>query len=57
MLQGYIDFFMDSTLAECYLKLKEELDGLIQKKVKEYFYMHSYDAFFYILEITKCVLC
>ncbi|KAK8301495.1 hypothetical protein V6Z12_D04G025500 [Gossypium hirsutum] len=35
MLQGYIDFFMDSTLAECYLKLKEELDRLIQKKLQD----------------------
>ncbi|XVF24596.1 hypothetical protein REPUB_Repub13aG0141200 [Reevesia pubescens] len=35
MLQGYIDFFMDSSLAECYLKLKEELDRLIQKKLQD----------------------
>lgn len=35
MLQGYIDFFMDSNLAECYLKLKEELDRLIQKKLQD----------------------
>ena len=33
MLDGYIDFFMDHTLAECFLKLKEELDKLLQKKV------------------------
>lgn len=33
MLEGYIDFFMDPSLAECYLKLKEELDKLLQKKV------------------------
>lgn len=33
MLQGYIDFFMDPSLAECFLKFKEELDKLIQKKV------------------------
>ncbi|KAK8504265.1 hypothetical protein V6N13_062615 [Hibiscus sabdariffa] len=35
MLQGYIDFFMDSSLADCYLKLKEELDRLIQKKLED----------------------
>ncbi|GMI73277.1 ABA overly sensitive 6 [Hibiscus trionum] len=35
MLQGYIDFFMDSSLADCYLKLKEELDRLIQKKLQD----------------------
>ncbi|XP_007010588.2 PREDICTED: DExH-box ATP-dependent RNA helicase DExH3 [Theobroma cacao] len=35
MMQGYIDFFMDSSLAECYLKLKEELDRLIQKKLQD----------------------
>ncbi|XP_051123438.1 DExH-box ATP-dependent RNA helicase DExH3 [Andrographis paniculata] len=34
MLGGYIDFFMDPSLAECYLKLKEELDELIQKKLR-----------------------
>ncbi|KAJ6720057.1 ATP-DEPENDENT RNA HELICASE [Salix viminalis] len=33
MLDGYIDFFMDHNLAECFLKLKEELDKLLQKKV------------------------
>ena len=33
MLEGYIDFFMDPSLAECYVKLKEELDKLLQKKV------------------------
>lgn len=34
MLEGYIDFFMGPSLAECYVKLKEELDKLLQKKVK-----------------------
>lgn len=34
MLGGYIDFFMDPSLAECYLNLKEEVDKLVQKKVK-----------------------
>jgi ATP-dependent RNA helicase DHX36 len=34
MLNGYIDFFMDHNLAECFLKLKEELDKLLQKKVR-----------------------
>jgi len=33
MLDGYIDFFMDPSLSECYLQLKEELDKLIQQKV------------------------
>lgn len=33
MLDGYIDFFMDPSLMDCYLKLKEELNELIQKKV------------------------
>ncbi|RVX13261.1 DExH-box ATP-dependent RNA helicase DExH5, mitochondrial [Vitis vinifera] len=33
MLEGYIDFFMDPSLAECYWKLKEEFDKLLQKKV------------------------
>lgn len=33
MLDGYIDLFMDPSLAECYLKLREELDKLVQKKV------------------------
>ncbi|KAL5647306.1 hypothetical protein ACJX0J_041661, partial [Zea mays] len=31
MLDGYIDFFMDPSLSECYLQLKEELDKLIQQ--------------------------
>lgn len=33
MLGGYIEFFMDPTLADCYIKLKEELEMLLQKKV------------------------
>lgn len=33
MLNGYIDLFMDPSLVECYVQLKEELDKLIQKKV------------------------
>lgn len=33
MLGGYIEFFMDPTLADCYIKLKEELEILLQKKV------------------------
>lgn len=33
MLEGYIDFFMDPSMAECYVKLKQELDNLLQKKV------------------------
>ncbi|WCJ19148.1 ATP-dependent RNA helicase putative [Euphorbia peplus] len=39
MLGGYIDFFMDPNLAECYVGLKEELDKLIQKKLED----HSID--------------
>ncbi|KAK9283052.1 hypothetical protein L1049_011280 [Liquidambar formosana] len=39
MLEGYIDFFMDPSLAECYCKLKEELDKLLQKKLQD----HSLD--------------
>ncbi|KAJ8754295.1 hypothetical protein K2173_002746 [Erythroxylum novogranatense] len=35
MLGGYIDFFMDPSLAECYLKLKEELDKLLEKKLQD----------------------
>ncbi|KAI3814071.1 hypothetical protein L1987_18816 [Smallanthus sonchifolius] len=31
MLGGYIDFFMDPTLAESYVNLKQELDQLLQK--------------------------
>jgi ATP-dependent RNA helicase DHX36 len=33
MLDGYIDLFMDPSLSECYLQLKEELDKLVHKKV------------------------
>jgi len=39
MLDGYVDFFMDPNLADCYLKLKEELDKLIQKKVSRYCFL------------------
>ncbi|KAK1374158.1 RNA helicase [Heracleum sosnowskyi] len=35
MLEGYIDFFMDPSMAECYVKLKQELDNLLQKKLKD----------------------
>ncbi|XP_055818951.1 DExH-box ATP-dependent RNA helicase DExH3 isoform X5 [Solanum dulcamara] len=35
MLGGYIEFFMDPTLADCYIKLKEELDMLLQKKLQD----------------------
>ncbi|XP_020082069.1 DExH-box ATP-dependent RNA helicase DExH5, mitochondrial-like [Ananas comosus] len=35
MLGGYIDFFMDPSLAECYLNLKEEVDKLVQKKLQD----------------------
>ncbi|XP_010067085.2 DExH-box ATP-dependent RNA helicase DExH3 [Eucalyptus grandis] len=35
MLEGYVDFFMDPSLGECYVKLKEELDKLLQKKLQD----------------------
>ncbi|XP_073307661.1 DExH-box ATP-dependent RNA helicase DExH3-like isoform X1 [Primulina huaijiensis] len=35
MLGGYIDFFMDPSLSECYVKLKEELEKLLQKKLQD----------------------
>lgn len=35
MLEGYVDFFMDPSLAECYVKLKEELNKLLQKKLQD----------------------
>ncbi|CAI0442326.1 unnamed protein product [Linum tenue] len=35
MLDGYIDLFMDPSLADCYLNLKEELDKVIQKKLED----------------------
>ncbi|KAL2326745.1 hypothetical protein Fmac_020172 [Flemingia macrophylla] len=35
MLDGYVDLFMDPSLADCYLKLKEELNKLIQKKLED----------------------
>ncbi|GAA0146469.1 RNA helicase [Lithospermum erythrorhizon] len=35
MLQGYIDFFMDLNLADCYLKLKDELAMLLQRKMQD----------------------
>ncbi|KAK1314026.1 putative pre-mRNA-splicing factor ATP-dependent RNA helicase [Acorus calamus] len=34
MLDGFIDFFMNPSLAECYWNLKFELDKLIQKKLQ-----------------------
>ncbi|XP_028107992.1 DExH-box ATP-dependent RNA helicase DExH3 isoform X1 [Camellia sinensis] len=35
MLEGYIEFFMDPSLLDCYVKLKEELDKLLQKKLQD----------------------
>ncbi|KAL1319937.1 hypothetical protein HN51_064658 [Arachis hypogaea] len=35
MLDGYVDFFMDPNLSDCYLKMKEELNKLIQKKLDD----------------------
>jgi ATP-dependent RNA helicase DHX36 len=34
MLDGYLEFFMEPELAEIYLKIKEDLDELIQKKLQ-----------------------
>lgn len=45
MLEGYVDFFMDPSLAECYVNLKDELDKLLQKKVNllvPFFYVFLY---------------
>lgn len=39
MLDGYVDFFMDPNLADSFLKLKEELNKLIQKKVSRYIFL------------------
>ncbi|KAF9599180.1 hypothetical protein IFM89_035639 [Coptis chinensis] len=35
MLDGYVDFFMDPSLEECYWNLKEELDKLLQRKLRD----------------------
>ncbi|KAK9733114.1 hypothetical protein RND81_04G044400 [Saponaria officinalis] len=35
MLDGYVEFFMDPNMAECYCKLKEELDKLLQRKLED----------------------
>lgn len=35
MLEGYVDFFMDPSLEECYWNLREELDKLLQKKLRD----------------------
>ncbi|KAF4401183.1 hypothetical protein G4B88_014024 [Cannabis sativa] len=35
ILDGYVDFFMDPSLAECFLKLKEELNMLIEGKLQD----------------------
>ncbi|XP_074310769.1 DExH-box ATP-dependent RNA helicase DExH3 [Silene latifolia] len=35
MLNGYVEFFMDPNMAECYCKLKEELDKLLQTKLED----------------------
>lgn len=45
MLDGYIDFFMDPNLADSYVKLKEELDKLLQKKAS------------FLLNFKKEILC
>uniref|UniRef100_A0A1D1XP56 Double-stranded RNA-binding protein 2 n=3 Tax=Anthurium amnicola TaxID=1678845 RepID=A0A1D1XP56_9ARAE len=34
MLNGYIDFFMDPSLADCYWNLKREFDKLVQQKLE-----------------------
>ncbi|KAL9244405.1 hypothetical protein vseg_018185 [Gypsophila vaccaria] len=35
MLDGYVEFFVDPNMAECYCKLKEELDKLLQRKLED----------------------
>ncbi|CAH9086962.1 unnamed protein product [Cuscuta europaea] len=35
MLDGYLEFFMDPSLAACYMNLKEQLDELLQKKLED----------------------
>nr|GMD40646.1 DExH-box ATP-dependent RNA helicase DExH3 [Ipomoea batatas] len=35
MLDGYLEFFMDPSLAECYMNLKEQLDELVQKQLED----------------------
>ncbi|KAJ0981718.1 hypothetical protein J5N97_009973 [Dioscorea zingiberensis] len=35
MLDGYLDFFMDPSLAECFWNLKNELDRLLQRKLED----------------------
>ena len=42
MLNGYVEFFMDSSLADCYLQLKEELDKLIENKVSRIWIYNYY---------------
>lgn len=34
MLNGYLEFFMEPDLAKIYLKLKDEIDDLIQKNLQ-----------------------
>ncbi|XP_078430848.1 DEA(D/H)-box RNA helicase family protein isoform X2 [Wolffia australiana] len=35
MLNGYVEFFMDSSLADCYKSLKKHLDELVQRKLED----------------------
>lgn len=35
MLEGYLDFFMDPSVADIFCAIKEELDHLIQSKVRD----------------------
>lgn len=35
MLGGYLEFFMNPSIADMYLSLREELDELIQNKVSK----------------------
>jgi ATP-dependent RNA helicase DHX36 len=52
MLDGYIDFFMDPSLSECYLQLKEELDKLIQQKVS-----HAVKSVHFSKEFSRLSIC
>ncbi|KZV54426.1 hypothetical protein F511_09741 [Dorcoceras hygrometricum] len=53
MLGGYIDFFMDPNLSECYVKLKEELEKLLQQKSPELQNTEGRDG----IEMLFCLCC
>lgn len=51
MLGGYLEFFMNPSIADTYLSLREELDELIQNKVSKT-WMGSISLFFLNLQIS-----